>query len=113
MSEEVELKVYLSDLDAVIPFIKSITLYDIFDKLAEQKCKVLAEPTLENLLQYKRISDEFVQINNNQINLMDAYIETLFARSVGKAKPVEDMYKEVEDLSKPQYFDRDNGTWEE
>ncbi len=105
MSEEVELKVYLSDLDAVIPFIKSISLYDVFDKLCEQKCKVLAEPTLENLLQYRRISDEFFQINNNQINLMDAYIETVFARSVDKAKPVEEMYNEVEDLSKSQRRD--------
>lgn len=94
IGQEVELKIYLSDLETVVPFIKSISLYEAFDKLSFQKIKVLDEPTLENLLKYQKLSNELYQINNNLVNLMEAYVDTLFAKSVEKAKPLDKMFDE-------------------
>lgn len=75
-NKEVELKVYLADLENVPDFIESIDLSKFFYTLQDAKEVVLYEPTKENLDKYIKASKLFFEINGNILNLLEAYLQT-------------------------------------
>lgn len=80
--KEVELKVYLADIDDVPGFVESIDLAKFFYALQDAKAEVLYEPTKENLDKYIKASKLLFEVNGNLLNLVDAFLQTKFEQTL-------------------------------
>lgn len=73
--KEVEVKVYLSELNNVLKFVECFDLEASFNQLNEYKETLVKRPSKEQLDNYIHVSNLFYELNGNLINLIDAYLE--------------------------------------
>lgn len=74
--KEVELKIYLSKLDNVTRFVNSLNIMDIHYNLVGLREDLAVELTQEKLDKYVEESRFFNEVNNNVVNLYQAYLDT-------------------------------------